>query len=192
MKSDLPECVGCAIDEAAINEYLIRNGFYDQMNDLQAENRNLRKELESLRKSFSNMSRTLENSRNDATLARRRSAELEDRFKRELCRRNEEARAFTARLDQLTLENSKLESDRDRLRERICAAETPRARRASPRIYTEPTKPIEVTTRRPSDDDDKCVEQSLTCVVSPRSIMQGLSISAVDTHLGPYFHKLGG
>ena len=194
MTSDLPDCVNEPIDDSRINEYLVQNGFFNKLDILRDENRGLTKEVEALRKIVMTKSRNLDNALNDSTLARRRAADLQDRLKREVSLRQTETSALKLRVAQLQHINSKLECEKDRLREKLrgtCGNE-------SSQMFSEPhpakdeRELIKDALEDTSDARHDSVSGSNSGMLSPGSIMKGLSISSVEPFRGPLFEHLGG
>ena len=187
MISDVPDCVRDKLDDAAINEYLCDNGFYARMEELRFENLQATKENESLRKTTAILSRKLDTAVNESILARRRAANLEDTSRHEISFRDDKIAALSSRIAQLVQINSKLESDRDRIRQRLLCdgGEVVQGPLNPPRIFIESRDDVctiatsGVSIPKPEPHGNSMVKSD-SGLLSPGSIMKGLSVSVVE------------
>ena len=188
---DTPQCIASPSakrdDNFLINEYLIRNGFYERIETLKAENKRLECENKRMARQLSQVDRKIETLEEETRRARIRCTAAEDKLKDITREADKQLGAAAAREAQLIHMNQKLENELSKLRQRLgavaevnvpCTIVTSRPSRVTtPRMSISKSEtPRELTCL----DETPVSHSDTTAVLSPNTIMKGLSIIVPD------------
>lgn len=199
--TEIPQCLASPSEKRdenfLINEYLIRNGFFERIETLKAENKRLESENRRMEKQLSQVDRKLLILEEETRRARIASSVAESKLKAFTREAQNQLNAAALRESQLLHSNQKLENEISKLRQRLgtvaeasvpCTTVTTRAiRTVTPCMsisknaiswgMAEICAPLQET---PSSRNDT------TAVLSPNTIMRGLSILVPDAADEPF------
>lgn len=199
--TDIPQCLASPSEKRdenfLINEYLIRYGFFERIETLKAENKRVDSENRRMEKQLSQVNKKLLILEEETRRARIACSVAESKLQTITREAESQLNAAASRESQLLHTNQKLENEISKLRQRLgtvveanvpCTMVTSRAVRAvTPRMSISKT-PI---TRELGDiciplEETPSSRNNTTAVLSPNTIMKGLSILVPDVTDEPF------